>query len=159
MSAHIQSGSLLLGQVRTPVDVPLDLLPATQRLETLQVSCVMLASSEHLCTMGPSAKGHNPNLIFKVQEDMKIFSDETSKQAPPPKRCLCMSGCIPDEWIRFLMTSFTPGWKVSPLCMVAPSIKMESDGSSRSIDIAGSFEHIFIFEYLLNFAMNENLLE
>jgi len=57
-------------QVRTPVDVPLDLLPATQRLETLQ-----------------------------VQEDMKIFSDETSKQAPPPKRYLRSAWWLPrSKW-------------------------------------------------------------
>jgi len=57
-------------QVRTPVDVPLDLLPATQRLETLQ-----------------------------VQEDMKIFSDETNKGALPPKRYLRSAWWLPrSKW-------------------------------------------------------------
>jgi len=56
-------------QVRTPVDVPLDLLPGTQRLETLQ-----------------------------VQEDMKIFSDET-KDVPPPKRVLRSAWWLPtSKW-------------------------------------------------------------
>jgi len=57
-------------QVRTPVDVPLDLLPAAQRLETLQ-----------------------------VQEDMKIFSDESNKDAAPPKRYLRSAWWLPrSQW-------------------------------------------------------------
>lgn len=57
-------------QVRTPVDVPLDLLPAAQRLETLQ-----------------------------VQEDMKIFSDESKRDTVPPKRYLRSAWWLPrSQW-------------------------------------------------------------
>jgi len=57
-------------QVRTPVDVPLDLLPPAQRLETLQ-----------------------------VQEDMKIFSEEMNVGAVPPKRYLRGAWWLPrNKW-------------------------------------------------------------